>query len=621
MQSRSLPSYNIKDTIQNILAAIFLGFSLFLVSLVLFTGIFQAWFAGRIFPGITVSGVNIGGLPTDQAESLLMEQFNYPRYGKILLVDGKRNWLYTPAEMGLVLDTSASVKAAQAYGRSGSLYQRLSQQMEALSQGISLPAVLLFDQRVAYERLTTIAAEIDTPRVEASIGIEGLEVKVQPGVPGRLVDKDAALQLVDAQVRLLQDGAIPLPIKENPPAILDVSRQAEIARAILSQPLVFSLPSGQTDAIGPWTIEPADLAGMLAFQRVQNGGAPSYEVTINRAAMEVYLNDVAPKVNILPKNARFTFNDNTRQLDVIEPSITGRTLDVALTIDSVEKKLASGEHNVPLEFAYTPPAVADNATGESLGITELVHEETSYFYGSSAARIQNIQAAASRFHGLLIPPNSTFSMSDALGDISLDNGYAEALIILNGRTITGVGGGVCQVSTTLFRAAFFSGFPIVERNAHAYRVGYYEKVAGNRIDPDLAGLDATVFVPLVDFKFTNDTPNWLLMETYVSPSYSSITWKFYSTSDGREVQWDTTGPVNIVPAPEPEYKENPELNKGEIKQVDWPADGADVTVNRTVTRGGEVYLRDTIKTHYLPWAAVYEYGPGTEDIPTPTPTP
>ena len=133
----------------------------------------------------------------------------------------------------------------------------------------------------------------------------------------------------------------------------------------------------------------------------------------------------------------------------------------------------------------------------------------------AAARLQNIEAASKQFYGLLIPPNTTFSMGDAIGNISLDNGYAEALIIYNGKTITGVGGGVCQVSTTLFRTAFFAGYPIVERNAHAYRVYYYEQTA-NGTDPLMAGLDATVYFPLVDLKFTNDRPYWLLMETYFS---------------------------------------------------------------------------------------------------------
>ena len=272
-----------------------------------------------------------------------------------------------------------------------------------------------------------------------------------------------------------------------------------------------------------------------------------------------------------------------------------------------------------LVLNMTKPPANDDSTAESLGIRELVHQEVSYFYGSSAARIQNITAAASKFHGVLVPPGAVFSMSDTMGDISLDNGFAEALIIYNGMTVKGVGGGVCQVSTTLFRGVFFAGYPIVERHAHAYRVSYYEKVAGNRLDTSLAGLDATVFVPLVDFKFKNDSTSWLLMETYINTKTSTLTWKFYSTSDGRKVTWDTTGRSNIVPAPDPVYRENPDLPKGKINHIDYAVEGADVTVTRTVTRDGQTVSRDVIATHYVPWPDQYEYGPGTE-LPTTTPS-
>jgi vancomycin resistance protein YoaR len=208
-------------------------------------------------------------------------------------------------------------------------------------------------------------------------------------------------------------------------------------------------------------------------------------------------------------------------------------------------------------------------------------------------------------------------MADVLGDVSLDTGYSEALIIFGDRTIKGVGGGVCQVSTTLFRTAFFGGYQIDERWFHAYRVGYYEQTASGGHDENLAGLDATVFAPQVDFRFTNDTPYWLLMETYVGAS--SLTWKFYSTSDGRTVDWDTSGLQNIIEPPDPLYEENSELSQGEIKQIDWAVDGADVSVTRRVYRDNVLIYDDIFNTHYLPWQAKYQYGPGTE-VPTPEPT-
>jgi vancomycin resistance protein YoaR len=114
---------------------------------------------------------------------------------------------------------------------------------------------------------------------------------------------------------------------------------------------------------------------------------------------------------------------------------------------------------------------------------------------------------------------------------------------------------------------------------------------------------------MVDMKFTNDSPNWLLLETYIYGN--QLLWKFYSTSDGRNVEW-RRDILSETEAPEPLYRENPNLPEGEIKQVDWEADGMDVIVYRIVSHDGEVLFQDTIKTHYLPWRAIYEYGPGTE---------
>ena len=315
------------------------------------------------------------------------------------------------------------------------------------------------------------------------------------------------------------------------------------------------------------------------------------------------------------ENPRFIFNDESGQLDLLTAGVEGLYIDHAATKTAINEALRSGESSVEIVVIQEMPQVSDLATGSELGITELVHSESSYFFGSSEARIQNIETASSQFHGLLIPPDSTFSMAEAMDEITLDNGYAEALIIYNGQTIEGIGGGVCQVSTTLFRTAFFAGFPITERHPHAYRVSYYEKTAGNSRDNDLAGLDATVFVPLIDLKFVNDTPYWLLMETYINPSAKRLTWKFYSTWDGRKVEWRTTGPINIVKPKKTNYVENPELESGEKVRVEWEADGADVLVNRTVYKDGSIWFEDSFATHYEPWREVIEHGPGTPGIP------
>jgi vancomycin resistance protein YoaR len=430
---------------------------------------------------------------------------------------------------------------------------------------------------------------------------------------GRELDVPAAQAALPGQLQILQDGLIPLQVNETPPVIFDATRQAEIAREILSEPLVIRDPDSDPGNPVEWTIEPETLAGMLSIERISTEeGTEEYQVGIRTAELVPFLEGIAPGLSIAPENARFIFNDDTRELEVQEPSTTGRALLVQETASHINHELGLGEHRINLVFDYVLPEVTSDSTAEELGITELVSSQTTYFYGSSASRLQNIRVASSRFHGLLVPPGATFSMADVLGDVSLDTGFAEALIIFGDRTIKGVGGGVCQVSTTLFRTVFFGGLQIDERYSHAYRVVYYEQASNGSINTNLAGLDATVYVPLVDFKFTNDTPHWLLMETYATNS--SLTWKFYSTSDGRTVEWTTTGLQNRVEPPKPLYEENSDLDKGEIKQVDWAVDGAEVTVVRTVTRNGEIVHEDVIVTRYQPWRAVYEYGPGT-DIP------
>ena len=602
-----------RSTLEQVAVAMVLGFILFIIAVVAIYTAFQVWYGGRIFPGVTVNGVAVGGLTPAAAAATITQEFSFPQSGKILLQDGGQTWLVSPGQLGLYLDPETSALNAYHVGRSGGIFRRLRDQYSAYASGDSLPPALIFDERVAHQVLQGLAKQIDKPIVEASLAIQGTDVVVNNGQTGRTVDVDASLAAVSAQVQTLTDGIVPLVVRESPPTILDANAQAELARRILSAPLTLTLPEGESG--GPWEFDQQTLASMLSFQRVVDGQSAEYRVGLNTDQLIAFLSGLGPSLQTYPQNARFIFNDDTDQLEVIEHAIIGRTLDVAASLKAVQEKVGAGEHSVQLVFDYSNPPVTDDKTGADLGVTELVSAETSYFYGSSPDRVKNIQAAAASFHGLMIAPGETFSMASQLTDISLENGYAEAMIIVGGRTVKGVGGGVCQVSTTLFRTAFFGGFPVNERHAHAYRVYYYEKVAGNRIDTNLAGLDATVYVPLVDFKFTNDTPYWLLMETYVVPSQSSITWKFYSTKDGRSVEWDTTGPINRTPPPDPQYIENSDLAQGQINQVDWEAEGADVNVTRTVYRDGAVYFQDYFNTHYQPWRAVYEYGPGTEGIP------
>jgi len=304
------------------------------------------------------------------------------------------------------------------------------------------------------------------------------------------------------------------------------------------------------------------------------------------------------------QNARFTFDPVTGQLKNIAPSRDSRSLDMEATLAALEAAARSSDRVVTVAVKATPAPVPSTATAQELGITQLITQATTFFKGSSAARLANVKVAASRFHGVVVPPGATFSFNEHLGEVSEDEGFQEGLIIVGNRTVKGIGGGVCQVSTTAYQAALRAGFPIVERYPHGYRVSYYERGMG-------PGFDASVFSPYADFKFINNTAGHVLIETAYDPVRVSLTFKFYGTPDGRQVVISPPTITNIVPHGPDIYERDTdnEVPPGKAKQVDYAVDGATISFTRQVTRNGETLINERVVSKYLPWQAVYRYGP------------
>lgn len=577
-----------------------------------------------IFPGVSAWGIDLSGMSPAAAAAALTGRFDYTSRPAITFKDPSsptgRTWPATPAQLGLRFDLASTVEAAYDVGRSGNPFADALAMFQAWYAGRQVSPVLVYDDRQAQAFLSRIAKDVFLPTVEATLVANGSTVTTTPGQIGRQLDVGATAAFVRPVLLAMGTTQIPLVYVQTPPLVLDASAQASAADAILSAPLTLTITQPAPGDPGPWTIDQPTLGSMLRVRRVaDSANAAHYEVGLDVAGLRAFLQQLVPSLKQTANNARYLFNDKTQQIELLAPSRAGRDLDVEASITAINHAISTGAHTVPLVLTLAPPAVGDDATAAQLGITQLVSEQSTFFAGSAPERVHNIQTAGARFHGLLVAPGATFSFDDNLGDVSLDSGFAEALIIYGGRTIQGVGGGVCQVSTTVFRAAYFGGFPIVLRYSHAYRVGYYERGTTWK-GP---GLDATVYAPLVDFKFQNNTPYWLLMEVFVNPATSQIQWRFYSTSDGRQTTVSQPDVANVVPAPAPLYEENKALPTGTIQQTDYAADGADVTVSRVITRNGaQINANEApVTTHYEPWQAVFDYGPGTQGIPTSTPTP
>lgn len=261
-----------------------------------------------------------------------------------------------------------------------------------------------------------------------------------------------------------------------------------------------------------------------------------------------------------------------------------------------------------LHITLVPEEVRPAITNEEVntfGIHERIGVGFSVFTGSIPGRIHNLTLAASKFHGVLIPPGGVISYNQIVGDISAATGYQPAYIIKDGRTVLGDGGGVCQISTTLFRAGMNAGLPIIERKPHAYRVHYYED---GGFKP---GLDATVFAPSVDLKFKNDTPGHILIQTQVDQKAMTVTMEIFGTSDGRSAEIINHRILSESPPPPPLYQDDPTLAAGVVKQVDWAAWGAKTSFQYRVKRNNEIIYDQEIVSVYRPWQAIYLRGTKT----------
>lgn len=331
---------------------------------------------------------------------------------------------------------------------------------------------------------------------------------------------------------------------------------------------------------------------------------------MNTDLVDDTLSSLSSSIDIFPQDALFQFESG--KVNVFKLSQPGRELDRAETKKlilayintlSQDGELAPQSIKIDLPVKLVSPKIATEDSN-NLGIKELLGVGTSKFAGSIAGRVHNIVLAASRINGHLVPPETVFSFNDTLGDVSASTGFEPAYIIKDGRTVLGDGGGVCQVSTTLFRAALKSGLPIVERHPHSYRVGYYEQ-------DSLPGIDATVFAPSYDLKFKNDTGNYLLIQAKADPQNYTLAFEIYGTSDGRSAE--ITKPVissQIAPPPDL-YQDDPTLPVGTVKQVDWKAWGAKVNFDYKVTRNGETIFQKSFFTNYQPWQSVFLRGTKT----------
>ncbi len=587
---------------------------LFLLALGLVV-LYEWSYRDRVIMGVSVLGQPMGGLSREEAKKFLQNKFGQPdailkRTGGqgIVLRDGERSWRAWPWELGLRTDFGPVADSALLLGHRGSLLGNMVEQVRCLAGGCDIGMDAQFDTNTAQAYLRWLAPQVERPPRDATVRIQGIKVATTAAQNGRSLDGMAMLEHMRDRVLGTETGEIELMFRETPPLVADVDAIKSQAEALLGAPVLLTF-NGRS-----WALDQGTLAAMVSIRTKQEtDGKLSQSVSLDHRQLVAYLNKIASEINQPARDARFHFDPDTKTLTPIVTSQYGQLLDPETAAKQVEQQLfatasktpgssspreALNARTIALPVNVVKPTIAMEDAAK-FGIKELASQGVSNFKGSTPGRVQNVRTAAMQFDGIVVPPGSTFSFNQYLGDVVEAEGYEDAYVIFQDRTILGPGGGVCQVSTTVFRAAFWGGYPIVERWAHAYRVGYYEPPVG---------LDATVFAPSVDFKFKNDTDNYILIDPEVDVKKTTLTFNFWGTKPNRTVEMQDPIQENVIPHGPAEYTNDPTLKKGVTKQVDTAHDGMDVTIWRTIKVNGQVVKKDKFFSRYEPWIARYLVG-------------
>lgn len=535
----------------------------------------------------------MGGLTKSEAtEDLKIRvEKDIPNPATISLLFENRIFDIPLGDLDLSYDVQGSVDKAYLAHREKGFHNQIIEVAKALFNRNYSPLVFNINELLLSEHLSVIADSVITQPVYPSITLEDGVVTVNPGRAGSDVDivqlqKDILLNIANVNFEPIAISLSPIdPRLTETESVIYKTRGEKLADKVL----ILNFEEVESRLTSD---------GLLKLLDPKGG--------FDENTVDLLIENLKNEIETEPQNSIFVYEDG--KVQEFSPAKDGVAIDNDKLSNSVVSSLKLLEEGTSAEIKIEIPVnrVSPSVTTEEvndLGIEELLGKGSSTFRGSISSRLHNIELASKSFDGMLVKSGETFSFNNALGDVSLYTGYKQAYIIKDGKTVLGDGGGVCQVSTTLFRALLDAGLPITERRSHSYRVSYYEQDSG-------PGLDATVYAPTTDLKFVNDTPAHLLIQTAYDPSSLTLEFEIYGTSDGRVAT--VTKPVITSQSPPPEdlYQDDPSLPQGTVKQIERSAWGAKVSFEYKVEREGEIIEEKTFYSNYRPWQAVFLQGTG-----------
>ncbi len=560
-------------------------------------------YENRFLPHTTIGNLDISGLTPSQAEQLLSSHWNkLSQTGWIFQLNNTTKIIKPTTgsvEGSLIFDLNQEESLAIAWQKNHQAkpYKKLLAIINSWFLGQKTMATITINETLLEENLQATFQSLINPSQPAKIKItsDG-SYEITPEIAGQKINYTEAIKFFGQQLINLEQESIDLMATADQPLI----SQANITNL---EPLIndylglapLTLTASSSDK--KWEVAKKDLASWLTLEVINN----QVSLGPDKALIEKYLEDtVAPEIDIEPQAGKFKKTNN--RLEQFTPGRDGRKLNLEQSSLIIEQALRNKQKTAILLIDEIKNPLNENDPS-TLGIIEIIGTGQSDFTGSTASRIHNIQTGTNQVGGHLVQPGEEFSLVNILGEIDAKSGYKTELVIKEGKTMPEYGGGLCQVATTLFRAALASGLPITQRKNHSYRVSYYEP----------AGTDAAVYIPWPDLRFINDTAHPILILGELSGR--KLYFNFWGTKDGRLVEQTKPTIYNIVKPPAKKLIETDDLKPGQIKCTEKAHNGADTYFDYTVTYANGDIKNKRFNSHYVPWQEVCLVGKSTTSTP------
>jgi vancomycin resistance protein YoaR len=555
-------------------------------------------FAGspqRLPAGTQIAGVDVSGLTAGQARSLLEKRSGELASVPVVFTAAGRHWRVKPNTVVVDVDWGAAVEAAQRQGEGFGPFRGLKRLGVRVFGGEVVPTSRVYQSAVdAY--MGKFARGLDRASIEPSLVLQGSGPEILPGRNGRLLDRAAAEKVFVQALTGLSRKPVAVPLKVDRTHLTT----RDLAGAKVKAEVALSAPVDVSYGPGGWHLSVAKISRILELP-----SRGDTELRLSGPRADRFFANLKKRVEHAPRDA--TFAIGARNIVRVVPAEPGRTVDMQATTRNLMAALLSPTTRKADLAVTTASPERTTRDARAMGITGLVGAYET-FYGGVPNRIHNVQLVAHLIDNHFIAPNEEFSFNATTGERSEDKGFLEAPVIINGELQTGLGGGVCQVSTTTFNAAYEAGLPITDRTNHALYISHYPQ-----------GRDATVNYPDTDLKFVNDTGHWLWLRTFVSSS--SLTVALYGTPQHRKVESEVS-PLVVTGQPPTKRVPDPNLTVGTTTLEESGSPSRSTSVRRKVfSSSGKLLYDHTWYSAYSAEPRVIRYGTKPKAEPPPPPPP